>query len=189
MKTFDVYESKEGTLEAVKKGWSWPGFFFTWIWCFVKGLGGTGLTILFIIFFDIWIYDSYSVNHSRSGWSPEPPSSPPLAFVIVSYLLPLLVAFWLGFKGNRKRKNKLLEYGYKLKKTVKATNPENAIAFALNKKIDNALNKKNDNSHPKSKTSSTMSDLDQLERLFDMKKKGIITDEEFEKKKKQILNL
>ena len=99
----------------------------------------------------------------------------------MSYLLPLIVAFWLGFRGNRKRKNKLLEYGYDLKTTVQTNSPENAIAISLNKKIDN--------SHPEDKASSIVSDLDQVEKLFDMKQKGIITDEEFKKKKKQILKL
>jgi hypothetical protein len=35
-KTYDIYEHPIGTIEAVKKGWSWPAFFFTWIWALSK---------------------------------------------------------------------------------------------------------------------------------------------------------
>ena len=35
MEKYAVYD-RRGELEAVKRGWSWPGFFFSWIWAFVK---------------------------------------------------------------------------------------------------------------------------------------------------------
>ena len=46
MKQFNVYENPSGMKEAVKQGWSWPGFFFNWIWCFVKKMSGLGFGVL-----------------------------------------------------------------------------------------------------------------------------------------------
>ncbi len=36
MKEFKIFEYPEGSNEAVKQGWSWPGFFFGPIWAMAK---------------------------------------------------------------------------------------------------------------------------------------------------------
>ena len=49
MRTFDVYKHRTQGYEAVKQGFSWPAFFFTRIWAFVKKLwlhGIVGLVVL-----------------------------------------------------------------------------------------------------------------------------------------------
>ena len=38
MKSFKIYLDSNDTYEAVKNGWSWLAFFFTWIWAYSKGL-------------------------------------------------------------------------------------------------------------------------------------------------------
>jgi hypothetical protein len=47
---FDLYARRANLehVEAVKHGFSWPGFFFSWIWAFAKGMPwlGAGLLIL-----------------------------------------------------------------------------------------------------------------------------------------------
>lgn len=43
MKRYEVFEHPTLGHEAVKRGWSWPAFFFSWIWACVKGLWGLGL--------------------------------------------------------------------------------------------------------------------------------------------------
>ncbi len=35
-KRYKVFEHPENRVEAVKQGWSWPAFFFIWIWALVK---------------------------------------------------------------------------------------------------------------------------------------------------------
>ncbi|WP_226912943.1 hypothetical protein [Halomonas sp. 3D7M] len=39
MKEFKIYMHPAGMHEAVKQGWSWPGFFFGPIWALVKKYG------------------------------------------------------------------------------------------------------------------------------------------------------
>ncbi|MEM0111894.1 MAG: DUF2628 domain-containing protein, partial [Candidatus Parvarchaeota archaeon] len=48
MKTYNIYKHPLGDIKAVKVGWSWPAFFFTWIWAFVKGLYVVGVILLII---------------------------------------------------------------------------------------------------------------------------------------------
>tara|TARA_B110000116_G_C16704470_1_gene521414 strand:+ start:598 stop:1137 length:540 start_codon:yes stop_codon:yes gene_type:complete len=177
MRTFDIYENPEGMQDAVKRGWSWPGFFFSIIWCFIKGLGGTGLTILLIAFIDACIYMTYPVRVNYYGQ----PVGYSAIYIIISSLLPFIISLWLGARGNNKRRNKLIITGYKLEATLQASNPESAITMVINKKVidSDIINKKQ----------SSNSELDQIEKLHSLKEKGIITDEEFEKKKKEILSL
>ena len=51
MKTYEVFE-KYGQTVAVKQGFSWPAFFFWWIWPFTKGLILPG--IIAIVLFFCW---------------------------------------------------------------------------------------------------------------------------------------
>ena len=177
MRTFDIYENQQGMQDAVKRGWSWPGFFFGVIWCFVKGLGGTGLTILLIAFIDVFIYMSYPVRVNYYGQ----PVGYSAIYIIISYFLPFIISLWLGARGNNKRRNKLISSGYELKATLQASNPESAITMLINKKVID--------SEIINKEQSSNSELDQIEKLHGLKEKGIITDEEFQAKKKEILAL
>ena len=103
MKNFNIYENPEGIPEAVKKGWSWPGFCFTWIWCFIKGLGVLGSIILAFTFFGIIVTISYpSEEMSRFGHYPTPPT-PPIVGILFS-IMPFIISIWLGLTGNKKRK-------------------------------------------------------------------------------------
>ena len=36
MKQYKIFKHPLGKIEAVKQGWSWPAFFFNWIWALVK---------------------------------------------------------------------------------------------------------------------------------------------------------
>ncbi len=46
MKQYKVYKHPSGSTEAVKQGWSWPGFFFSFIWAMVKKMWGLGVGVL-----------------------------------------------------------------------------------------------------------------------------------------------
>lgn len=46
MKEFHIYAHPEGDIEAVKVGWSWPGFFFTGLWALIKRLWTIGAAVL-----------------------------------------------------------------------------------------------------------------------------------------------
>jgi len=75
--------------------------------------------------------------------------------------------------------------------TLSATSDENTIFFNKGQqpafeKIKEAIEEK---MRSNEKVETKTSDLDQLEKLAELKEKGIITEEEFNAKKKQILGL
>ncbi|MCY4487204.1 MAG: DUF2628 domain-containing protein [Deltaproteobacteria bacterium] len=45
MKKFSILRHATSGYEVVKNGWSWPAFFFTWIWAFVKKLWLIGVIV------------------------------------------------------------------------------------------------------------------------------------------------
>lgn len=57
MRTFDLYQGREhgGHLEAVKRGFSWPAFFFGWAWAIVKGMPALGAVLLVIDLGFAWV--------------------------------------------------------------------------------------------------------------------------------------
>ena len=171
MKRYNIYyNSSLERREAVKIGWSWPAFFFSWIWCFVKGLVGQGFLVIAIAFF----------SGAVSANSPE---------TLVAFdFVPLLVSIFLGSQGNLIREKKLISRGYLLEnESFESYSPTEAIiAFQKNKKESVQTESIQDN---ESKDSSSVSDLELIEKLYELKEKGAITDQEFEKKKKEILNL
>lgn len=50
MKQYKIYANPQGTYEAVKQGWSWPAFFFSFIWAMVKKMWGLGVGVLVAFF-------------------------------------------------------------------------------------------------------------------------------------------
>lgn len=112
MRKFNVYQfgTSNGHFEAVKDGWSWPGFFFGWIWAFVKGLNKLGALLL--------------IGH--------------VALFVISYQNELLnavtsivgfgIAIWVGAMGNKMRGQKLEEEGYTRVGTIDASSEEAAVA-------------------------------------------------------------
>lgn len=115
MRTFEVFTHTEKGNEAVKKGFSWPGFFFGFIWAFVKGLPGIGF-LLIIAAVGLRVLEAVAVAERSSGM---------MVFVALLYLAVLLV---VGFQGNNWRRSKLTQKGYILTKAIDAANPDAAIA-------------------------------------------------------------
>lgn len=111
MKQYNIYENHEGQKEAVKQGWSWPGFFFSWIWCFVKKLNGYGAGILVVMI----------VLNILSGSNDE--------MAIVVACIGIGVAIWMGFSGNKLWEDNLKKLGWEKKNTINAATPDGAIAI------------------------------------------------------------
>jgi hypothetical protein len=110
MKTYEIYTSPIGGIEAVKKGWSWPGFFFSWIWAFVKKLHGLGAGILIVGL----------ILHI---------ASPPLGLVF-----DIIIGIWLGSSGNDMRAANLKKRGFKFADFISAQSPEGAMASFIQEK-------------------------------------------------------
>ena len=100
MKTYQIYKNLQGEVAVIKVGWSWPAFFFSWIWALTKKLWILALSSLIFILF---IY--YITNKS------------PILFV----------ALLFGVYGNVMWKNHVLKNGYSLISTVQAEDVHNVI--------------------------------------------------------------
>ena len=96
MKTFDIFSNPLGEVEVVKQGFSWPGFFFSWIWGYIAKL---------------WIHATVMLIVSLA-----------LAPIYMSFL----VGFVSGFMGNEWRKTNLQQRGFNLITTVEAESAEAA---------------------------------------------------------------
>ena len=113
MKTYNIFSHDEEPAQAVKIGWSWPGFFFTWIWALVKGLRAVGIGVL-LVFAIAGVY----VSDSGEG---------------VTSIIPLAAGIWLGLSGNKQREADLRGKGYKQVAEVTATNTKRALNAYLDK--------------------------------------------------------
>ena len=114
MKQFKIYVNPQGYYEAVKQGWSWPAFFFSFIWAMVKKMWGLGVSV-FIGFFVF----GFIVGVSESGAGGD------ALINIVSIIANII----FGINGNKWRENNLSKRGYEYKDTVTAANTEAAVAL------------------------------------------------------------
>jgi hypothetical protein len=120
MKEFAIYRNPLNQFEAVKRGFSWPGFFFTVIWAFVKKMWSVGLiTIggLFVIGFMMGLSGADETT-----------------MTVMNNFLSLVVAVVFGVYGNKLRESNLGDRGYDPVDTVIANTPEGAISVHLRNK-------------------------------------------------------
>src|SRR5437660_2488785 len=109
-RTFEVFKHPLRDFTAVKRGFSWPGFFFTWIWAFVSRLWVVG-AVLFVLSLIIGFLSRQLVHEN------------PL-ILLLSLVLPLVV----GFKGNSWRSEALQNRGFNYVGAIAAANAGEAIA-------------------------------------------------------------
>jgi hypothetical protein len=111
MRVFAVYHHPVRGYEAVKNGFSWPGFFFTWIWAFAKGLPGIAVLLLVACLLTqvFWVFRDLNLL--------------PLGVVGV-----LAVALVVGFQGNHWREKSLTRRGYRLMEILLEKSPDAAIS-------------------------------------------------------------
>ncbi len=119
---FNVYRNPQGECQAVKVGWSWPGFFFSWVWAFVKRLWGVGCAILaaFAVLgaFNVFI-----------GAAASPDAKPVISVFVFG--CQMAVVAMIGARGNSWRDANLPTRGYVFVEEVSAANPEAAIAKVI----------------------------------------------------------
>ena len=112
MKDYKIFEYPEGCQEAVKQGWSWPGFFFGPIWALVKKMWGLGAGLLVAVI----VLAMFPVESSLG---------------LLATLISLGIYVACGINGNRWREKHLSSRGYDHVDTVSAPNPERAVALYL----------------------------------------------------------
>lgn len=119
MKQFKIYVNPQGYYEAVKQGWSWPAFFFIWLWAVVKKMWSLGVGV-----FVAYLVKSLIIFRlSKEGRE-------------LVNILDFLVHLIFGAGGNKWRENNLLKRGFEHKDTVNSANPEGAIALFLKNNVD-----------------------------------------------------
>lgn len=116
MKTFEVYDNGTGKV-AVKRGLCWPGAFFGIIWTLVKKLWL--LTAVIVVTEVIAI-----VFVGASGATDE-------AVFMTTGVCNTFWLFYLLFRGNTHRRNKLIKNGYKLTGIVVSPNAATAIQQSI----------------------------------------------------------
>jgi hypothetical protein len=111
VKQYKIFKHPSGATEAVKQGWSWPAFLFSFIWAMVKKMWaiGIGLFILSLIFI------------SMVGTGAD----------LIINIISIIVSVVFGMYGNSWREKNLDSRGYEVQGTVTAANPEEAIALFM----------------------------------------------------------
>ncbi len=115
METFHVFKHPVEGFQAVKEGFSWPAFWFTGIWAFVKEMWGLCLIIIGIIFIMIFLKEVFSQVGSEDG-------------ALLMNLSILGFSVFIGVKGNEWRRNNLRKRGFEQKEIVLAETSDAAIA-------------------------------------------------------------
>ena len=143
MKQFNVYSHPVLGPQAVKQGFSWPAFFFTWIWAFVCKLWVPGSIMLVILSLSSCVSFGGSAGLVAVGEmvaeeevetdSVEVTALESTALVsLVLFLLGGPVAYFVvgvaaGSRGNHWRDKQARQQGFSYLKTVPASSAEAAL--------------------------------------------------------------
>jgi hypothetical protein len=118
MTTHHVYVHSQHGAEAIREGYSWPGFLLTWVWAFDKHLWKTGLGLLVLQLAMVGlIYAGLAANASL--------------WVIGAVLVELLSRAFVGLSGSYWRENSMDRRGFVFEASVPAATPKEAIERAL----------------------------------------------------------
>lgn len=155
MKQFDVYSHPVHGFKVVKNGFSWPGFFFTWLWMMLRDMW-VGAAILFGSYFAVWILsiliativtpdadghltnalDKAVENEFGELMNADELTAAELdaynthqGFFFLTFCLAILITnLIVGMKGNAWRRRVLARRGFKHLKSIQAQNADAAIA-------------------------------------------------------------
>lgn len=139
MKNYKIFKHQDGRIEAVKQGWSWPGFFFGIIWALIKKLWGlVGILVVVMVVFGVVDFtmapnpndynDYYQLQEAISSYN---------MWSMASNVISIIIAIIIGIKGNDLREKNLLSKGYVLINTIFAANPDMAILELKKTEQDN----------------------------------------------------
>ena len=116
MKQYKIFKHPSGNSEAVKQGWSWPAFFFSFIWAMVKKQWALGFAVLVGFFVLGFIIGAVGGGDSSDA---------------IINVIALIINIVFGINGNSWREKNLISRGYEQADTVTAANPEGAVALFL----------------------------------------------------------
>jgi hypothetical protein len=119
METYTLYTGPGGEIVAVKKGFSWPPFFFGPFWAFSKGLAGMGLGLLVL-----GILIGYTVHRV--------PAESSVGLMLVLRISLLILPVIMGFEGNGFWRRRLERKGYQPSGEIQAPDVSAAIYYFQN---------------------------------------------------------
>src|SRR5581483_8933272 len=114
VKVYQVFKHPEKGYEAVKRGFSWPAFFFCGFWAFGKKMWGTGL----------WLTVSLLAILSV-GLVPTIPGNTDRYWPLFSWVL---FAFFAGRRGNTLWARSLESRGYLMLGSLNARDAKDAVS-------------------------------------------------------------
>ena len=117
MKTFKILVNPENNAKAVKQGWSWSGFFLTFIWAISNNLIFVSILSVCIIALPAFLDKYFAITLGIP--------------ILKGWLLYFLVGIFLGYRGNYMIEEKLIEEGYTFDDTIISENPDAAVALWL----------------------------------------------------------
>ena len=174
---YDVYQRQyDRTFETIKYGFSWPAVFGGAIWAWFKGMVGVGFTLL-----TVRLLSALLIFLGVNG-------------IILDSLINLGITVLVGSNGNEWRRNSMRKRGFDLvARYVPASNRKNAIRAVLanadgQNSISNSGNSNSQKLCPIFQSSVTMTAEERLRVLVDLKTKGLINDEEFAKRRSEVLS-
>jgi len=115
MRTYDVFHHEEDGYEAVKRGFSWPAFFFGWLWAVAKDLNFAVFGLLGT--YAALVFARYRLQESGSSIG-----------VLLASLCELAFLVWTGHCGNKWRRENLRKRGYVVVDAVAARSSRQAIS-------------------------------------------------------------
>lgn len=193
---FNTYTRSDGKRETIKNGWSWPAFFFSWVWAFFTQLWSIGFLLLIAsAFFTISFSILGEYQHSTSA------SKNIGGFLAIAWVA---MRIMLGAYGNEWRRKQLERNGFKknneaeinnpINPTPAAENPTESAAYQAGRKFRRAVESAAHGAGAAYNKSRAKSDLeargakyDALAKLKALHESGVISDSEFEAEKSEIL--
>lgn len=115
MKQYKIFKHPSGAIEAVKQGWSWPAFFFGFVWALIKKIWSIGIGVL-LAFLAVGFIIGAEMGEAGDATLNGIAATANLIF---------------GVHGNGWRERNLLSRGFQQKQTVSAANPKEAVALYL----------------------------------------------------------
>src|SRR4051794_30434829 len=111
MRAYEVFKHQEQGAKAVKRGFSWPGFFFPYIWALSKQLWLIGAVLLLVSLpLGVFVAEA-SQQNPYFRWA-----------------IALAFGLLVGFKGNAWRGTNLQERGFQFLGAINARDPQDALA-------------------------------------------------------------
>lgn len=117
---YSVYSHPSLGHEVIKNGFSWPAFFFTWIWAFIKKLWSYGVGFIVVLFLLLMIESIFFQKADSSGGA------------LIMLVLQVAIFLFFGINGNRWRSESMERRGYTLVGRSLANTPDGALSEMAN---------------------------------------------------------